>query len=138
MEQVRGIMDKMTYAIEYVFIFSLLAGLAVLYAALVATREERVREATLLRVLGASRRQVVLAGLTEFACIGVLAALVATSAASALAWYVSAFILNIPYQFNLLLAVLALISASLLVPFAAWLGMRSFLDQPPRRLLHSM
>lgn len=138
MEQVRGIMDKMTHAIEYVFVFSLFAGLAVLYAALVATRDERVREATLLRVLGASRRQVVLAGLTEFACIGVLAALVATLAASSLAWYVSAFILNIPYQFNLLLAVLALISASLLVPFAAWLGMRGFLDQPPRQLLHSM
>jgi putative ABC transport system permease protein len=138
MEQVRGIMNKMTHAIEYVFIFSILAGLSVLYAALVATREERVREATLLRVLGASRRQVVLASLTEFACIGVLAALVATLAASALAWYVSAFILNIPYQFNLPLAILALIIAFLLVPCAAWLGMRNFLDQPPRQLLHSM
>src|SRR5690606_29443801 len=61
MEQVRGIMNKMTYAVEYVFIFSLFAGLAVLYAALVATREERVREATLLRVLGASRKQVIAA-----------------------------------------------------------------------------
>ena len=59
MEQVRGIMNKMSYAVEYVFGFSLLAGLAVLYAALVATREERIREATLLRVLGASRKQVI-------------------------------------------------------------------------------
>ncbi len=137
MEQVRGIMNKMTYAVEYVFIFSLFAGLAVLYAALVATREERVREATLLRVLGASNRQVTLAGLAEFACIGMLSAVVATLAASALAYYVSAYILNIPYQFNLLLAVVALIGASLLVPFAAWVGMRSFLNQPPRQLLQS-
>lgn len=137
MEQVRGIMNKMTYAVEYVFIFSLLAGLAVLYAALVATREERVREATLLRVLGASNRQVVSAGLAEFACIGLLSAVVATSAASVLAYYVSAYILNIPYQFNLPLATMALIGASLLVPFAAWLGMRGFLNQPPRQLLQS-
>ncbi|CAG0962436.1 hypothetical protein MTYP_00805 [Methylophilaceae bacterium] len=138
MEQVRGIMNKMTYAVEYVFMFSLIAGLAVLYAALVATREERVREATLLRVLGASNRQVVLAGLAEFACIGVLSALVATFAASALAYYMSAYILNIPYQFNLPLAILALLGASLLVPFAAWLGMRGFLNQPPRQLLQSV
>lgn len=138
MEQVRGIMNKMIYAVEYVFIFSLFAGLAVLYAALVATREERVHEATLLRVLGASNRQVVTAGLAEFACIGMLSALVATIAASALAYYVSAYILNIPYRFNLLLAFLALIGASVLVPFAAWLGMRGFLNQPPRQLLQSV
>lgn len=138
MEQVRGIMNKMTHAVEYVFIFSLFAGLAVLYAALVATREERVREATLLRVLGASNRQVVLAGLAEFACIGFLAAVIATLAASALAYYVSTYILNIAYQFNLLLALVAMLCASVLVPFAAWIGMRGFLQQPPRQLLQSI
>lgn len=138
MEQVRGIMVRMTHAVEYVFGFSLLAGLAVLYAALVATREERVRETTLLRVLGASRRQVIAASLAEFACIGLLAGLVATLAASALAWYVSTSILNIPYRFNLLLALMALVSVSLLVPFAAWLGMRGYINQPPRKLLQSV
>jgi putative ABC transport system permease protein len=137
MEQVRGIMNKMTYALEYVFGFSLIAGITVLYAALVATREERVREATLLRVLGASRKQVVHAVLTEFFCIGLLAAVVATVAASALAYYISVHILNIAYQFNWQLAVLALLGASLSVPFAAWLGTRGFLDQPPRQLLQS-
>ena len=138
MEQVRGIMNKMTYAVEYVFGFSLLAGLAVLYAALVATREERVREATLLRVLGASNKQVVLAGLAEFLCIGLLSAIVATLAASALAYYISVHLLSIPYQFNLRLALLALPCASLLVPFAAWFGMRGFLNEPPRQLLQSI
>lgn len=137
MEQVRGIMIRMTYAVEYVFGFSLLAGLAVLYAALVATREERVRETTLLRVLGASRKQVIAASLAEFACIGLLSGFVATLAASLLAWYVSTSILNIPYQFNPLLALIALVSASLLVPLAAWFGMRGYINQPPRKLLQS-
>lgn len=138
MEQVRGMMNKMTYAVEYVFGFSLLAGLAVLYAALIATREERVREVALLRVLGASSRQVVLASLAEFLCIGLLSAMVATLAASALAYYVSVHLLSIPYQFNLYLALLALLGATLLVPFAAWLGMRGFLNEPPRQLLQSI
>lgn len=138
MEQVRGIMNRMTYAIQYVFLFSLLAGLAVLYAALVASREERLREAMLLRVLGASNRQIVLAGLAEFLCIGMIAALVATLGASALAWYVSVHLLNIAYQFNLPLALLAFVAASVLVPFAAWLGMRGFLRLSPRQLLQSV
>lgn len=138
MEQVRGIMSKMTYAVEYVFGFSLLAGLAVLYAALVATREERVREATLLRVLGASRHQVTQAVLAEFFCIGLLAAVVATIAASALAYYVSVHVLDIAYQFNLSLSLLALSSSAVLVPTAAWLGVRDFLGQPPRQLLQSI
>jgi putative ABC transport system permease protein len=138
MEQVRGIMNKMSHAVEYVFGFSLLAGIAVLYAALVATREERVREATLLRVLGAKRRQVVAAVLTEFFCIGLLAAIVATVAASALAYYISVHVLNIPYHFNYSLALLALLSASLFVPVAAWFGVRGFLNQTPRQLLQSI
>ncbi len=138
MEQVRGIMTKMSYAVEYVFAFSLLAGLAVLYAALVATREERIREATLLRVLGASRKQVSLALLAEFLCIGLLAALVAIVAANALAWYVSAQLLNIPYQFNALLGASALLLSIVAVPLAAWFGVRGFLNLPPRQLLQSI
>lgn len=138
MQQVRGIMQKMTNAVEYVFAFSLLAGLAVLYAALVATREERIREVALLRVLGASRKQLLAALLTEFTAIGIVAALVATLVASGVAWYVSVSLLDIPYQFNLQLALLALAGAALLVPLAAWLGLRGFLDRPPRTLLHSI
>jgi putative ABC transport system permease protein len=138
MEQVRGIMHKMSYAVEYVFGFSLLTGLAVLYAALVATREERVREATLLRVLGASRRQAALAALVEFFCIGLLAAIVASIAANLLAYFVSDQVLNIPYQFNLKLALAASAAAAIMVPAAAWLGLRSFLNTPPRALLQSV
>lgn len=138
MQQVRGIMTKMTYAVEYVFGFSLLAGLAVLYAALVATREERVREATLLRVLGASRLQVTLAILAEFFCIGLIAAVVASLAANAMAYYVSVHLLSIPYRFNVQLSLLALLLSVLMVPLAAWLGIRGFLNQSPRALLQSI
>ncbi|HEU4708890.1 MAG TPA: FtsX-like permease family protein [Methylophilaceae bacterium] len=138
MEQVRGIMNKMSYAVEYVFGFSLLAGLAVLYAALVATREERVREAALLRVLGASRRQVIAALLAEFSSIGLLAAMVAIVAANALAWYVSAHLLNIPYTFNFPLGFVVLVAAAMAIPLAAWLGIRGFLNMPPRKVLNSI
>lgn len=138
MEQVRGIMQKMSTTVEYVFIFSLLAGLAVLYAALVATREERVAEATLMRVFGASRRQVGIAYFTEFFCIGLVAALLAICTANALAYYISSRVLEIPFQFNLALTLATMLLSTAAIPFAAWLGLRGFLNVPPRQLLNSI
>ena len=138
MEQVRGIMQKMSNAIEYVFAFSLIAGLAVLYAALIATRDERVREATLLRVFGASRQQVGISYVAEFACIGLVSAFIATIAANSLAYYISAHVLNVPFHFNIILAVSITLIAALVIPLAAWLGLRGFLNIPARQLLNSI
>ena len=138
MHQVRDIMQKMSLAIGFVFTFCIIAGLVVLYAALVATREARIRESAMLRVLGASRRQAALALLTEFACIGAVAATVAIIVASSLAYYLSRFVLDIPYQFNASLAFKALILALILVPLAAWLGLRAYLNVPPKQLLNSI
>jgi putative ABC transport system permease protein len=138
MQQVRGIMQKMSSTIEYVFAFSLIAGLAVLYAALIATRDERVAEATLMRVFGASRRQVSVAYVAEFACIGLVSALIATIAANLLAYYISVQVLNIPFQFNSTLALSITLIAALIIPIAAWLGLRGFLNVPARQLLNSI
>lgn len=138
MQQVRGIMQKMSSTIEYVFAFSLIAGLAVLYAALIATRDERMTEATLMRVFGASRRQVGIAYVAEFACIGLVSALIATIAANLLAYYISAQVLNVPFQFNATLALGITLIAALIIPLAAWLGLRGFLNVPARQLLNSI
>ncbi|MBK6351170.1 MAG: hypothetical protein IPF50_15840 [Proteobacteria bacterium] len=56
--QVRDVMDKATLAVQYVFLFTLLAGLMVLLAAVQATRDERRYESAMLRTLGASRKVV--------------------------------------------------------------------------------
>ena len=138
MNQVRDIMQKMSLAIGFVFTFCIIAGLVVLYAALVATREARIRESAMLRVLGASKAQAALALLTEFACIGAVAATVAIIVASGLAYYLSQFVLDIPYQFNISLALSALLAALILVPLAAWWVIRTYLNVPPKQLLNSI
>lgn len=137
MQQVREMIERMSHAVEYVFAFSLLAGVMVLYAALVATREERVQESTLMRVLGASRRQVMLAMLTEFFVIGLIAALVAVTFANLLAAYVSLAVLEIPYHFNGLQSFLLVLAASAAIPMAAWLGVSAMANQPPKRILQA-
>jgi putative ABC transport system permease protein len=138
MEQIQGLIQKMSYAIEFVFGFSLLAGLAVLYAALMATREERVRESTLMRVLGASRRQVISAMLVEFVSVGILASVVAIIFTNVAAYYLAHLVLKMDYQFNAWSTLEAVMAAIVLVPLAAWLVARHQFNQPPRALLQSI
>lgn len=138
LSQLRGIMDRMSLAVEFVFGFCMLAGVAVLYAALAATRDERVDEVAVLRVFGASRRQVRMTILIEFAGIGLLAGVVATVGASLLAWIISARLLHLPYAFNPYLALATILSGLLLVPAAAWLGLRRIVSTPPKQILQSV
>ena len=138
MNQVRDIMQKLTTAVGFVFTFCIVAGLVVLYAALVATRDSRIRESALLRVLGASRSQTTQAFLIEFVCIGAVAALVAVVVASGLSFYLSLFILDIPFQFNGKLAFIAFSAALVFIPLAAWLAIKSYLNVPPKQLLNSI
>jgi putative ABC transport system permease protein len=138
MNQVREIMNKLTLAVGFVFMFCLIAGLIVLYAALIATREGRLQESALLRVLGASRKQVTVALLTEFASIGLVSALVAIAMAIALSAYLSIFVLDIPYQLNVGLAISVFVLITLLIPLAAWSVICRYLNVPPKQLLNSI
>lgn len=136
--QLQTLISKMTHAVEFVFAFSLLAGLAVLYAAMLATRDERVQESTLLRVLGASRRQVVGAMLVEFFAIAALASLVAVLFTQVSVYLLATQVLHLPYQWHLGSSLLGAGVTVCLVPLAAWLVARHLLQVPPRALLQSV
>ena len=91
-----------------------------------------------MRVFGASRAQVAMSYLAEFAMIGVIAATVAAVAANALAYYLSVRLFNIPFVFNVQFSIGIVLLSALLIPVAAWLGLRQFLNVPPRQLLNSI
>lgn len=96
----RALIRQGTRAVEYVFLFTLVAGVVVLLAAVQASRNERRVEIALLRTLGASRRRVwsILAG--EFAALGALAGLIAATGATLAGWVITAEVLDLPYHFN--------------------------------------
>ena len=58
LKQIREIMDRASLAVQYVFLFTLAAGVVVLLAAVQSTRDERRYESAMLRTLGASRGTV--------------------------------------------------------------------------------
>ena len=100
LEQVRDVMDKASLAVQAVFLFTLFAGLAVLWAAVQSSLDERSFESAILRTLGASRRRV-LSGVTiEFVAIGLLAGLLAATGASLAAWYLAVNVYDLQYHFT--------------------------------------
>ena len=101
--QVRDVMDKASLAVQAVFLFTLFAGLAVLWAAVQSSLDERSFESAILRTLGASRRRVLSGVVVEFVAIGLLAGLLASSGASLAAWHLAENVFDLEYQFSPLL-----------------------------------
>jgi putative ABC transport system permease protein len=97
LHQVREVMEQMARAVQFVFLFSLAAGLLVLYAAINASQDERLFEAALMRALGASGRQVFIAGLTEYCLLGVLAGLFAATGAAAVGFALAERVFQLDY-----------------------------------------
>ena len=137
MAQVRGIMERVAKAVEFVFLFTLLAGLMVLYAAIAATQDERIYETAILRTLGASRRQLLAAQLMEFASIGMLSGFVAALGATGVGYFLSKQILNLPFSFNPWVWVGGIATGGIGIAFAGWLGTRNTLNRPPLQTLRS-
>ena len=98
MRQVRQVMDRVAQALTWVFMFALAAGALVLAAAVQASQRERLADTVLLRTLGASRRFVRSAILTEFVAIGVVAGTLASAGAMLTAGLLATQILDVPYR----------------------------------------
>jgi putative ABC transport system permease protein len=135
LEQVRSIMDRAALAIQYVFLFTLLAGVVVLLAAVQATREERRFEVALLRTLGASRRRVLAALVVEFASLGVLAGLLASLIASGVAYLLATRVFQLTFAFDPIVVGAGLVGGGVLVGLSGVLATYSVVRQPPAGVL---
>ncbi len=135
LRDVRSMLDKAILAVQSVFLFTLLAGLTVLLAAVQASREQRRYESALLRTLGASRATVTQGMLAEFAALGALSGLIGAAGASMAAWYLTRELLNLPYAFNVSACLIAIIGGTVLVTASGWIATRSALNQPPLAVL---
>jgi len=136
--QVQRMIDQAARAVQFVFLFTLIAGLAVLYAAVASTQDERVYQATLLRTLGASRAQIHRAHLAEFLLIGAVAGVVAATGATGLAYFVANRFLQLQYTPDPAVWLIGVAGSALGVACAGWLGTRRVLAVPPLSVLRAL
>ena len=100
LRQIQGVLDKLSSAIELLFVFTISAGLLVLSAALAASQNERLRDAALLKVMGARRHQIQYALIFELGVIGFIAGLMAAIGALMIAWALASFVFEIHLGFS--------------------------------------
>jgi putative ABC transport system permease protein len=135
MAQVQNMMEQVSRAVQFIFFFTLLAGLTVLYAAIASTQDERIYQATIMRTLGASRAQLRRAIVAEFAVLGLLAGVLAAAGATALAYGVATQLLNLPFAFSAMVWLVGAGAGTAGIALAGYAGTRNVLNTPPLRAL---
>lgn len=135
MKRVRGIINRVSMAVEFIFLFTILAGLAVLFAAIQSNQDERRFESAVIRTLGASKKTLMLGLLAEFSMLGALSGFLAGLSATFLAWLLAENIFKFDYQVDLALALTGIASGTVIVVIAGLLGTRSVLTHPPIKTL---
>jgi putative ABC transport system permease protein len=124
-ERVQAMIDRIAGVIRFMAGASILAGLVILGGSIAATRFRRVREAAILKSLGATRAVLLRSLAIEYAVLGLVAGVVGTAVGSGVAWAVLSLVLRVPWSAPALVLVgLPLITAALtvIVGLAALLG----------------
>jgi putative ABC transport system permease protein len=122
LERVAQVLDQIAFAVRFMALFSIAAGLVVMAGALAATRYQRLYESVILKTLGATRWAIARAFAVEYACLGATAGVGGTALAAVLAWIVLRFVLDTPWTLEperLVLGVLSTTGVALAVGLLA-------------------
>lgn len=131
LKQIQTVMEQVSSAVLFIFVFTLLAGGMVLYSALMTAFDERRYELSVMRALGAQRRQLRQSLLTELLVVGAIAGLIAAFGAGALGQLLARQIFQMELPLNLWLPLQAAIIGAGLAVSVGWLAIRQLLRAPP-------
>ena len=128
--QIQSVLERVVGAVEFLFVFTLAAGLVVLFAAVTATRESRSREFAVMRALGASGKLLGQVQRAELLGVGALAGALASVAAVAVGWLLASQVFGFSWQPSPWVPLLGAVAGALLSLAAGWWGLRDVLRRP--------
>ena len=128
--QVQRVLDQVIRAVEFLFGFTLAAGLVVLFAAVTATREERAREYAIMRAVGARGSLLRQVQRAELAGVGLLAGFLASVVAAAVGWALARYVFEFEWTVSLWVPLLGALAGAVLALAAGWWGLREVLNRP--------
>lgn len=131
------ILSRIAFAIRFMALFSIAAGLLVLTSAVLTGRYQRMKESVLLRTLGASRTQIRQILVIEYLFLGSLAAVTGLLLAGVASWALAHWLFEatlVPSGLPLVAALLLVIGLTVLTGLA---GSRGIVSRPPLEVLRS-
>jgi putative ABC transport system permease protein len=130
LQQIQRVLDQVIRAVEFLFGFTLAAGLVVLFAAITATREERAREFAIMRAVGAQGRLLRQVQRAELAGVGLLAGLLASVVAMAVGWGLAKYVFGFEWTASAWVPLAGAVTGAVLAMGAGWWGLRDVLRRP--------
>jgi putative ABC transport system permease protein len=130
-DRIRGLMDRIAIAVEYLLGFTLVIGVIIMLTALKTTQDERRQEAALLHTLGASRKWILKGILMEFLLLGAIAGGIAGTAASVTGKVLAEQVFKFEYAFSPEPIITGIISGAVVIAIIGLLGTNKVLSQPP-------
>jgi len=137
MNTVDSVLAKVSFAIRFVALFSILTGLMVLAGTVLTSRYQRLMESVLLRTLGATRAQIRNIMLVEYLWLGGMAALSGIILAVAASWALATFVFDVVYQPRGVPIFIALLIVTGLTVLVGLLNSRGICDRPPLEVLRA-
>ena len=128
--QLQRVLDQVIRAVEFLFGFTLAAGLVVLFAAITATREERAREFAIMRAVGARAQLLRQVQRAELAGVGLLAGVLASVVAVAIGWALARYVFDFAWTPHWWVPLAGGACGALLALLAGWWGLREVLRRP--------
>jgi putative ABC transport system permease protein len=135
--QIQRVLDQVIGAVEFLFAFTLAAGLVVLFAAVTATRDERAREYAIMRAVGARGSLLRQVQRIELAGVGLLAGFLASIVASAVGWALARYVFDFEWSVSLWVPLLGALAGAVLALAAGWWGLREVLNRTVVQTLRS-
>ena len=133
--QIQRVLDQVVRAVEFLFGFTLAAGLVVLFAAITATREARSREFAVMRALGASGKLLAQVQRAELLGVGALAGVLASVAAMTIGWALARYVFEFSWNPAPWVPLAGGAAGALLALAAGWWGLREVLRRPVMQTL---
>ena len=133
--QVQRVLDQVIRAVEFLFVFTLAAGLVVLFASVTATREERAREYAIMRAMGAQSRLLRQVQRAELAGVGLLAGVLASGVAMVMGWALARWVFEFAWTAPWWVPLAGGAAGAGLALLAGWWGLREVLQRP---VMHSL
>lgn len=96
---IRSVVDNVALAVSVIGGLVLASGVLILVGAVAVTKYRRIRDAAILKTLGASSRQVGGLLLVEYSAVGALAGGIGALGGVALSWGLSRYVLEIAWSF---------------------------------------
>ncbi|MDE2698507.1 MAG: FtsX-like permease family protein, partial [Gemmatimonadota bacterium] len=137
LKTVDDVLSQIAFVVRFMALFSVITGLIVLTAAVTTSRYQRIREAVLLRTLGASQKQIRRILLLEYTFLGALATLTGLILSIGGAWAVTIFIFDIHFALPTAAIASVFILVTALTILVGMLNSRGIADRPPLEILRS-